>query len=109
MFLKISGLKEKHVVYLRLSDVFDSEEGASLFTGDAYYTLNQLPVDQPGKILKKPAGLKLVAAALAKEEEHPGRTVYRTMCMSCHSIDGFELVGPSFQNLAGSMRTVEEG
>jgi len=106
VFLKIKGMAEKHIIYLRLSDVFTSEKGKKLYTGDAYYTLNEIPKDQPGLITSVPAGLKLVAAKIGKAKEHPGRTVYRTMCMSCHSDNGFELVGPSFQGLAGTMRTV---
>ncbi|MFN9944026.1 MAG: c-type cytochrome, partial [bacterium] len=39
-------------------------------------------------------------------EGNEGRSLYRTYCAACHSLDGTRLVGPSFAGLAGSRRQV---
>ncbi|MCB1690535.1 MAG: DUF1080 domain-containing protein [Halioglobus sp.] len=41
--LKIPGLKAGYVVYLRLADRLQSESGKSLWTAEAWYTLNRIP------------------------------------------------------------------
>lgn len=43
--LTISGLKEGHVVYFRLPDDLTSANGQSLWSSEAWYTLNRIPVD----------------------------------------------------------------
>ncbi|MEH6592899.1 MAG: family 16 glycoside hydrolase, partial [Halioglobus sp.] len=40
---RVAGLKEGHVVYMRLNDSLRSQSGNSLWTGEAWYTLNTLP------------------------------------------------------------------
>lgn len=45
--LKIKGLKEEHVVYFRITRPFQSELDHSLWTTEAWYTLNSIPVDTP--------------------------------------------------------------
>ncbi|MFZ2285687.1 MAG: cytochrome c oxidase subunit II [Bacteroidales bacterium] len=50
----------------------------------------------------------LVTASYIPESE--GLTLLRgTGCLTCHSLDGSKLVGPSFAGLYGSQRTVTEG
>ncbi|MDH5604975.1 MAG: cytochrome C, partial [Cyclobacteriaceae bacterium] len=41
--LTIPGLKEKHVVYFRLKESLKDEGGRSLWSGEAWYTLNVIP------------------------------------------------------------------
>ncbi|MFT7034667.1 MAG: cytochrome c [Cyclobacteriaceae bacterium] len=41
--LTIPNLKKEHVVYFRLSDQIESESGQLLWSGDAWYTLNNIP------------------------------------------------------------------
>ena len=42
--------------------------------------------------------------------EELGETLYRQQgCVACHTIDGSQLVGPSFQNLFGSQRQFGDG
>ncbi|WP_339712021.1 c-type cytochrome [Cyclobacterium amurskyense] len=41
--LKISGLKENHVVYFNLPEDLKSETGNSLWSSEAWYTLNKIP------------------------------------------------------------------
>jgi cytochrome c551/c552 len=40
---RIPGLKEGHVVYMRLDDKARSESGDALWTSEAWYTLNNIP------------------------------------------------------------------
>lgn len=55
VFLEISGMKKEHVIYIEINRPFTSEAGHGLWTGEAWYTLNTIPLDKgvPGKILKK--------------------------------------------------------
>jgi cytochrome c len=41
--LKISGLKENHVVYFNLPEDLKSKTGNSLWSSEAWYTLNKIP------------------------------------------------------------------
>lgn len=41
--LGIPGLKEEHVVYFRLPESLKSEEGKTLWSSEAWYTLNNIP------------------------------------------------------------------
>jgi cytochrome c oxidase subunit 2 len=44
------------------------------------------------------------------EGEHPGLTILKqNACISCHSLDGSKLVGPTFQGIYGRVETVIEG
>ena len=44
------------------------------------------------------------------EGEHPGLTVLKNnACISCHSLDGSKLIGPSFKGIYGRTETVVEG
>ena len=50
VFLQLNGMKERHVVYLHLNEYFISESGSSLWSPEAWYTLNQIPEDKPGEM-----------------------------------------------------------
>ena len=45
------------------------------------------------------------------EGQHPGLTILKqNACISCHSLDGSKLIGPSFRGIYGRVETVvEEG
>jgi len=43
VFLEISGLKKEHVVYLRIPEYLQSAGGQSLWSSEAWYTLNNIP------------------------------------------------------------------
>lgn len=48
IFFELDGLKEKHVVYLRIRRPFVSELQHELWTTEAWYTLTNIPGDKPG-------------------------------------------------------------
>ncbi len=48
VFFELPGIKENHVVYFRVVKPFNSENNLSLWTTEAWYTLNQIPEDKPG-------------------------------------------------------------
>ncbi len=105
VFLQIDGLKEGHCVMLRVARELASESGRALWSGDALYTLNRIPKNLPGPVSTAPAGYVRYQQG-ATIEQHPGASVYRAYCMSCHSVDGTNLVGPSLKNLLGSRQAV---
>lgn len=47
LFLEIPNLKKEHVVYFRLPDNLKSTAGRSLWSSEAWYTLNAIPSQNP--------------------------------------------------------------
>ena len=45
VYLELPGLKKEHVVYFLLSENITNDEGQSLWSGEAWYTLNQIPTE----------------------------------------------------------------
>ena len=43
LYLEIPDLKEEHVVYFRLPEDLQSENGQALWSSEAWYTLNRIP------------------------------------------------------------------
>ncbi|MFT7663444.1 MAG: cytochrome c, partial [Planctomycetota bacterium] len=43
VFIELDGLREEHVIYFRILHPFVSESGNTLWTTEAWYTLNQIP------------------------------------------------------------------
>lgn len=55
VFLELQGMKPGHLVYIRIADAFLSASGQSLWSTEAWYTLNQIPTKKPGfKSIAKP-------------------------------------------------------
>jgi len=46
LYLEVPGLKKKHVVYLRIPDNLRSANGQSLWSSEAWYTLNNIPKNE---------------------------------------------------------------
>jgi cytochrome c len=55
VFLEIDGLKENHVVYLRLKNHFVSVRNHSIWSTECWYTMNHIPQNQLGKVIPRPA------------------------------------------------------
>ncbi|MCH7720199.1 MAG: DUF1080 domain-containing protein [Planctomycetes bacterium] len=55
VFLKMDSLKTSHLIYLRLLPPCLSEDGELPWTTEAWYTLNVVPKDRPGKRLPGPS------------------------------------------------------
>ena len=43
VFLGLDGMKEGHVVYVNIKAPFKSDSGQSLWSTEAWYTLNKIP------------------------------------------------------------------
>jgi cytochrome c len=54
VFLEIDGLKDNHMVYVHLKKHFISEAGNSVWSTEAWYTMNQLPKGNLGVVKKSP-------------------------------------------------------
>ena len=105
VFLKIPDLNAGRVVQILLHSDIRSEGGMGPYSGEAFYTLNQIPKDRAGKVTSPPGDFAKVGDVL--ESEIPRHeVVYGTYCISCHSSDGSPLVGPSFKGLMGKMQKV---
>lgn len=48
VFLELAGMKAEHVVYVRIAEPFMSDAGQSLWSTEAWYTLNAIPAKKPG-------------------------------------------------------------
>jgi cytochrome c len=110
VFLEITQLVEGEVLHVRLSDSLLSENYHSLWVGEFWYTINQIPKDHPGSVH---ASTSKINAPLNHHfqysEGNTGRALYRTYCSACHSLDGTKLVGPSFLGMVGAKRNVLVG
>lgn len=48
IFLELDGMKEGHVVYLRLPNDWTDADGEALWSTESWYTLNNIPAGSPG-------------------------------------------------------------
>ncbi len=48
IFLELDGMKDNHIVYVRLKTPFVSDLGHQLWSPEAWYTMNRIPADRPG-------------------------------------------------------------
>jgi cytochrome c len=48
IFLELDGMKEGHVVYLKLPNDWTNDENQNLWSTEAWYTLNNIPKNTPG-------------------------------------------------------------
>lgn len=105
VFLEIPDLTAGNVVRLLLHGGIQSEAGLSAHAAEVFYTLNRIPAGKPGAILAPPADFVKIDAVTNSELPRHLR-VHQTYCISCHSIDGSPLVGPTFKGLMGKTQKV---
>lgn len=55
IFLELKGMKQEHVVYVKINRPFISKNKNRLWAGEAWYTLNNVPeeLEPPGKLLNR--------------------------------------------------------
>jgi putative heme-binding domain-containing protein len=109
VFLEIPNLVEDEVLHVRLSESLMSQTFHSLWSGEFWYTVNRIPKGNPG-IVEKPIGTEVVGSIpyFSYSEGNAGRTLYRSYCSGCHSLDERKLVGPSFLEIVGAKRKVHD-
>jgi cytochrome c len=49
VFLELSGMKAQHMIYVHLTNPLISAEGNGLWSTEAWYTMNSIPANNPGK------------------------------------------------------------
>ncbi|MBK9737405.1 MAG: DUF1080 domain-containing protein [Saprospiraceae bacterium] len=54
VFLEINGIKDNHMIYIHLKKHFISEAGSSIWSTEAWYTMNQVPKNNMGIVIKGP-------------------------------------------------------
>ena len=68
VFLELKGMEPNHVVYVRLAGVFISTQDHELWSTEAWYTMNQIPVNNPGfKNPAKPIALNTLTPSEVKD------------------------------------------
>jgi len=72
VFLQTEGMSENHVLYIHLNEFFVSENDNSLLSTEAWYTLNQIPTDQPGDINEELLGSTWQMNQLTAGEKEAG-------------------------------------
>ncbi|MGB3467871.1 MAG: family 16 glycoside hydrolase, partial [Cyclobacteriaceae bacterium] len=68
VFLELPDIKENHVVYFRIVRPFVSESDLSLWTTEAWYTLNKIPQNKSGFI----SDYKVASNTLTEKEKAEG-------------------------------------
>lgn len=69
VFLELDGMESNHVVYVRLKGIFISNTDQNIWATEAWYTMNQIPANDPG--FKNPAKAP-VANTLTEKEKADG-------------------------------------
>ena len=106
VFLEIENWQAGRIFHLVVNKEMSDFTNSPLFAGEAWYTLNQIPSNQLGFINKAPESLKKLKMQELKKKISKGEEIYQTLCQSCHSINGSQLVGPTFKNLLGKKQIV---
>ena len=58
VFLEMGGMKEDHVIYVHLKNHFVSSNESSLWSTEAWYTMNRIPKNEPGVVRKNKSPLR---------------------------------------------------
>ena len=54
VFLELEGMKDDHVLYVRIKNHFVSTENHSLWSTEAWYTMNEIPKNNDGQVASAP-------------------------------------------------------
>lgn len=68
VFLELQGMKEGHIIYVHLNKYFVSENDNSLWSTEAWYTMNNIPSDSPG-FRSEQQEISLINTLTTKEKE----------------------------------------
>jgi cytochrome c len=69
VFLELPGIKEEHVIHVRIYQPFRSADQQSLWTTEAWYNMNLIPADNPG--FRSPA-MEIKHNTLSSKESEEG-------------------------------------
>lgn len=68
VFLELEGMKENHVVYLRLPASWVAEGNLELWSTEAWYTMNRIPKNKNGFVKAAPAPTPLNSLSAAEQK-----------------------------------------
>ncbi|GHC61984.1 DUF7133 domain-containing protein [Roseibacillus persicicus] len=104
VFLELNDIAPLRHYEISLPQGFISELGHELWAGDLHYTVVN-PASEKGEVLPAPDEVESMRTP-GLQASHPMHTVYQSLCMGCHSLDGTSVAGPSFKGLASRKRVV---
>ena len=67
--LRLGGMKPGHVIYIHLQDRYVSDNGSQLWSTEAWYTMNQIPSNNPVTMTTIPA---FTSNTLTQDEKNEG-------------------------------------
>ena len=70
VFLELEGMKAGHVVYVHIAEPFISSTGQQIWTTEGWYTMNNIPQNNPGTVLSRPT--PVAANTLSDYEKQNG-------------------------------------
>lgn len=70
VFLELEGMKDDHVLYVRIKNHFVSTENHSLWSTEAWYTMNEIPKNNNGQVSSAPYVKKI--NTLSENEKNSG-------------------------------------
>lgn len=100
VFLELDGMKEEHLVYVRLPYFWTSTAGRSLWSTEAWYTMNQIPENEPG--MNRPAPASPRPNTLTEDERKAGWK----LLFDGQTTDGWHKYGE--QPIGSSWKIVDE-
>jgi len=106
LFIETPGLETGQVVYFRLPEKWESKSGEPLWSGEAWYTLNEIPKNSPGSVRELPPGIPVSPELFNYQSEESGLALYQQYCLACHSTGQQQLIGPSFHRSLGRQRMI---
>lgn len=106
LFIETPKLEAGQVVYFRLPEKWKSKAGEPLWSGEAWYTLNEIPKSSPGIVRNKPLDISSSPELFSYQSGESGLALYQQYCLACHSTGQQKLIGPSFHHSLGHERIV---
>ncbi|MEO0413877.1 MAG: cytochrome c [Verrucomicrobiota bacterium] len=105
VFIELAEITPHRHFEILLPDGFSSQKGFPLWTGDLHYTVVNT-AEKVGQPLEKPADFVKVRKGKKQKAFDPMESIYRSICIGCHSLDGTAVAGPTFKGISGAERIV---
>lgn len=96
VFLELEDMKENHVIYVRLKSMMVSDLEHSLWTTEAWYTMNKIPSDNIGFVTSAPVHINKHNSLTDKEKKEGWELLFDGTTMSHFRNFKKETIGKSW-------------